>query len=259
MLSYPEGKDGQILEEGITEAGGMADFTAAATAYATWGEPMIPFFIFYSMFGFQRVGDLIWAFGDMPRPRLPARRHRRAHHAARRGPPARRRPLAGAGVDGAQPAAYDPAFAYETAAIVARRHPAHVRPRAGGHLLLPHPLQRELRHAGHAGDPGVDEGILRGLYRFAEAPDGPGPAGRPSCSPGPPRQAALEAQQLLAERPRRRRRAVVGDQLQGAAGGRPERRALEPPPPRACSRRTPVCHRGPVERRGARSSPSPTS
>src|SRR5437764_215572 len=65
LLSYKEDKDGQILEEGITEAGSMADFTAAGTAYATWGQPMIPFFIFYSMFGFQRVGDLIWAFGDI--------------------------------------------------------------------------------------------------------------------------------------------------------------------------------------------------
>ncbi|HLY83625.1 MAG TPA: pyruvate dehydrogenase (acetyl-transferring), homodimeric type, partial [Acidimicrobiales bacterium] len=59
MLSYTEAKDGQILEEGITEAGSMADFTAAGTTYATHGTPMIPFFIFYSMFGFQRVGDLI--------------------------------------------------------------------------------------------------------------------------------------------------------------------------------------------------------
>ena len=58
-------RDGQILEEGITEAGSMASFTAAGTSYATWGKPMMPFFIFYSMFGFQRVGDLIWAAGDM--------------------------------------------------------------------------------------------------------------------------------------------------------------------------------------------------
>ena len=57
-------KDGQILEEGITEAGSMASFTAAGTAYANYGVPMIPFFIYYSMFGFQRVGDLIWAFAD---------------------------------------------------------------------------------------------------------------------------------------------------------------------------------------------------
>ena len=65
LLSYREAKQGQILEEGITEAGAMASFTAAGTASTTWGQPMIPFFIFYSMFGFQRVGDLIWAFGDM--------------------------------------------------------------------------------------------------------------------------------------------------------------------------------------------------
>src|SRR5262249_32586673 len=64
LLSYSEAKEGRILEEGITEAGSMASLTAAGTAYATWGEPMIPFFIFYSMFGFQRVGDLIWSFGD---------------------------------------------------------------------------------------------------------------------------------------------------------------------------------------------------
>ena len=64
LLSYHESKDGQILEEGITEAGSTASFTAAGTSYATHGEPMIPFYIFYSMFGFQRTGDLFWAFGD---------------------------------------------------------------------------------------------------------------------------------------------------------------------------------------------------
>ncbi len=65
FLYYREAKDGQILEEGITEAGSMASFTAAGTAYASHGLDMIPFFIFYSMFGFQRVGDQIWAFGDL--------------------------------------------------------------------------------------------------------------------------------------------------------------------------------------------------
>ena len=64
FLYYKESKDGQILEEGITEAGSMASFTAAGTAYANYGVEMIPFFIYYSMFGFQRVGDLIWAFAD---------------------------------------------------------------------------------------------------------------------------------------------------------------------------------------------------
>ncbi len=65
FLYYREAKDGQILEEGITEAGSMASFTAAGTAYASHGMDMIPFFVYYSMFGFQRVGDQIWAFGDL--------------------------------------------------------------------------------------------------------------------------------------------------------------------------------------------------
>src|SRR5580658_7500354 len=64
FLFYKEAKNGQILEEGINEAGSMASFTAAGTAYATYGVPMIPFFTYYSMFGFQRIGDLIWAFAD---------------------------------------------------------------------------------------------------------------------------------------------------------------------------------------------------
>ena len=64
LLSYTESRDGQLLEEGITEAGSLASFTAAGTAYATRGVPMVPFYTFYSMFGFQRVGDLIWAAAD---------------------------------------------------------------------------------------------------------------------------------------------------------------------------------------------------
>src|SRR5262249_6412762 len=65
LLAYREAKDGQILEEGITEAGSMSSFIAAGTAYATHGFPTIPFFVYYSMFGFQRIGDLIWAAADM--------------------------------------------------------------------------------------------------------------------------------------------------------------------------------------------------
>ena len=64
LLYYKEAKDGQILQEGISEAGSMSSFIAAATAYATHGISTIPFFIFYSMFGFQRIGDLIWAAAD---------------------------------------------------------------------------------------------------------------------------------------------------------------------------------------------------
>ena len=65
LMFYKETKNGQILQEGINEAGGMCDWIAAATSYSTHGVPMIPFYIFYSMFGFQRVGDLAWAAGDM--------------------------------------------------------------------------------------------------------------------------------------------------------------------------------------------------
>lgn len=65
VMYYREAKDGQLLEEGITEAGGFASWIAAGTSYSTSGLPMIPFFIFYSMFGFQRIGDLAWAAGDM--------------------------------------------------------------------------------------------------------------------------------------------------------------------------------------------------
>src|ERR1051326_2088019 len=118
LLSYREASDGRILMEGITEAGAMASFTAAGTAYATWGHPMIPFFTFYSMFGFQRVGDLIWAFGDA------------RGRGFLLGCTAGRTTLNGEGLqheDGHSHLladtvpncrAYDPAFAYETAVIV---------------------------------------------------------------------------------------------------------------------------------------------
>jgi pyruvate dehydrogenase E1 component len=66
-MYYKEDKDGQILEEGINEAGAMSSLDRRGTRTATHGVPMMPFYIFYSMFGFQRVGDLIWAAGDMRR------------------------------------------------------------------------------------------------------------------------------------------------------------------------------------------------
>ena len=119
LLYYKEAQDGQILEEGITEAGSMSSFIAAGTAYATHGVNTIPFFIYYSMFGFQRVGDLIWA-----------RRLARAAASCSAAPPGRTT-LAGEGLqhqDGhshvllASPIpnciSYDPAFAYELAVII---------------------------------------------------------------------------------------------------------------------------------------------
>ncbi|MGH9058670.1 MAG: pyruvate dehydrogenase (acetyl-transferring), homodimeric type, partial [Acidimicrobiales bacterium] len=118
LLSYQEARDGQILEEGLTEAGSMASATAAGIAHATWGEPMVPFFVFYSMFGFHRAADLIWAFGDA--------RARGFLLAATAG----RTTLQGEGLQHADGhsllaaagvpnlCAYDPAFAYEVAVII---------------------------------------------------------------------------------------------------------------------------------------------
>ena len=118
LLYYKEAKNGQILEEGITEAGSMASFIAAGTAYANYGVPMIPFFIYYSMFGFQRVGDLVWAFADS------------RGKGFLMGGTAGRTTLLGEGLqhqDGHSPmlastvptcAIYDPAYAYELAVII---------------------------------------------------------------------------------------------------------------------------------------------
>ena len=118
LLYYKESTDGQILEEGINEAGSLASFIAAGTAYSTHGVNTIPFFIYYSMFGFQRVGDLIWAAADS-----------RARGFLLGGT-AGRTTLAGEGLqhqDGNSHVisytvpnclSYDPAFAYELAAIV---------------------------------------------------------------------------------------------------------------------------------------------
>src|SRR5256886_11882801 len=118
LLYYKEAKDGQILEEGITEAGSMSSFVAAGTGYAIHGVPTIPFFIFYSMFGFQRIGDLIWAAADS------------RCHGFLLGGTSGRTTLAGEGLqhqDGNSHLlaytvpnlmAYDPAFAYEIAVII---------------------------------------------------------------------------------------------------------------------------------------------
>jgi pyruvate dehydrogenase E1 component len=118
ILYYRETREGQLIEEGITEAGSISSFIAAGTSYAEHGIPMLPFFFFYSMFGFQRIGDLIWAAGDSRTRGFLV------------GGTAGRTTLAGEGLqhqDGhshilAQPlpnlVAYDPAFAYEIAIIV---------------------------------------------------------------------------------------------------------------------------------------------
>ncbi len=196
QLAYRESAQGQILEEGISEAGAMASFTAAGTAYATWGEPMIPFYAYYSMFGFQRVGDAMWAFGDMQ------------GRGFLLGATAGRTTLNGEGLqhqDGhslllastvPNLAAYDPAFAYEMATIV--RHGMTRmfgdRPDDVFYYLT---LYNE-NYPMPAMPPGVEEGILKGMYRFAGAPDGPS---RPAVIlfSGTAQGAAREAQQVLAD------------------------------------------------------------
>jgi pyruvate dehydrogenase E1 component len=170
-LSYQESVKGQILEEGITEAGSMASFTAAGTAAVTHGKPMVPFFVFYSMFGFQRVGDLIWAFGDSGGKGFLC------------GATAGRTTLNGEGLqhqDGhslllassvPNIAAYDPAFAYELGVIVedGMRRMYGPDPENVFYYLT---LYNE-NYVMPAMPDGADEGIRRGLYRFAPAPEGP--------------------------------------------------------------------------------------
>jgi pyruvate dehydrogenase E1 component len=163
LLYYKESADGQILEEGITEAGSMSSFIAAGTAYATHGVNTIPFFIFYSMFGFQRIGDLIWAAADsMARGFL-------------LGGTSGRTTLAGEGLqhqDGnshllAYPVpnvvAYDPAFAYELAVIIEdglRR--MYVEQEKIFYYLTVMNEQYEMPPMPE----GSRDGILKGLYRF---------------------------------------------------------------------------------------------
>ena len=163
LLYYKEAKEGQILEEGITEAGSISSFIAAGTAYATHGINTIPFFIYYSMFGMQRVGDLVWAAGDS-----------RARGFLLGGT-AGRTTLAGEGLqhqDGhshllslAVPnlISYDPAFAYEIAVIVEegiRR--MYVKDESVFYYIT---VMNEPYEMPPMPD-GVQEGILKGLYRF---------------------------------------------------------------------------------------------
>ena len=91
-MYYREDKAGQILQEGINEAGGMSSWIAAATSYSTNNRIMVPFYVYYSMFGFQRIGDLAWAAGDMQARGFLLGGTSGPHHAERRRPAARGRP-----------------------------------------------------------------------------------------------------------------------------------------------------------------------
>jgi pyruvate dehydrogenase E1 component len=198
LLYYREAKDGQILEEGITEAGSTASFIAAGTSYATHGIDMIPFFIFYSMFGFQRVGDLIWAAADQ--------RTRGFLLGATSG----RTTLNGEGLqheDGHSHVlasvvpnlvAYDPAFAYEIAVIIRDGLRRMFQEREDIFYYIT--LGNENYPMAHM-PAGAEEGILKGLYRFQGAPEGP--EGRPRVhlfGSGSLLREAVRAQGILAER-----------------------------------------------------------
>ncbi|MFF0743286.1 pyruvate dehydrogenase (acetyl-transferring), homodimeric type [Streptomyces sp. NPDC004111] len=197
LMYYKEAKDGQVLNEGITEAGAMADFIAASTAYSTHGETMIPFYIFYSMFGWQRTGDQMWQLADQLGKGFIV------------GATAGRTTLTGEGLQHADghshliastnPASlnYDPAFAYEVAVIVqdGLKRMYGEKPEDVFYYLtvynepMPQPAMPE----------GVEEGIVRGLYRFKEAADVPANAARAQLlASGTAIHWALEAQELLA-------------------------------------------------------------
>jgi pyruvate dehydrogenase E1 component len=173
MLYYRESQDGQILEEGITEAGALASWTAAATAYSVHGLAMLPFYIYYSMFGFQRVGDLVWAAADQ-----------RARGFLL-GATAGRTTLSGEGLqhqDGSSHVvaatipncrAYDPAFACELAVIVDHGMRAMMERRED---VFHYVTVMNENYAQPSLVPGSEAGIVAGMYRFAGPREGLGEA-----------------------------------------------------------------------------------
>ena len=196
LLTYRESETGQILEEGITEAGAMASFTAAGTSYATNAQPMVPFYIFYSMFGFQRIGDSIWAFADQ------------RGRGFLLGATAGRTTLNGEGLqhqDGHSlltastvPScrAYDPAFAYEVAVLIEEGLKEMVEREQDVFYYLA--LYNE-PFVMPAMPEGSREGIIRGMYRLKPAP-AKGKHAAQLLGSGPILRNVLAAQKLLAEK-----------------------------------------------------------
>jgi len=194
LLYYKEASDGQILEEGITEAGSMSSFIAAGTAYATHGVNTIPFFIYYSMFGFQRIGDLIWAAADA------------RTRGFLLGGTAGRTTLAGEGLqhqDGnsqlfalAYPncISYDPAFAYEIAVIIQdgiRR--MYINQESVFYYLT---VMNE-QYAMPAMPEGAHDGILKGLYKFRAAGNANAPLRAQLLGSGAILPEVIKAQEVL--------------------------------------------------------------
>ena len=197
LLYYKEAKDGQILEEGITEAGSMSSFIAAGSAYATHGINTIPFFIYYSMFGLQRIGDLIWAAADM------------RCRGFLLGGTAGRTTLAGEGLqhqDGnshvlALPVptllAYDPAFAYEVAIII---NDGIERMYKKGENVFYYITVMNEPYAMPAMPDGAREGILKGMYRFRAASNPKAKLRAQLFGSGAILREAIKAQEILEEK-----------------------------------------------------------
>ncbi len=195
LLYYNEAKDGQILEEGITEAGAMSSFIAAGTSYAHLGVNMIPFYFYYSMFGFQRIGDLIWAAADSKAKGFLL------------GATAGRTTLNGEGLqhqDGHSHLlastiptllTYDAAFAYEIAAIV---KDGLRRLYAEGEEYFYYLTLYNESYPMPAMPEGAEEGILKGLYKLKPATRGKKYKAHIFGS-GPLLREALRAQEILAE------------------------------------------------------------
>ncbi len=207
VLYYHEAKDGQILEEGITEAGSMSSFIAAGTAHSSHGINMIPFFIYYSMFGFQRIGDLIWAAGDM------------RCRGFLLGGTAGRTTLAGEGLqhqDGqshlnalAFPSlqAYDPCFAYEMSVIILDgiRRMYYEEEDIFYYITLMNENYEMPILPMRSDQDKVSEGICRGIYTLSHRPTGGSRGGRKAAhavlfGSGAILREVLRAQDLLEER-----------------------------------------------------------
>jgi len=169
IMFYKEDKSGQILEEGINEAGAMSSWIAAATAYSSHGVSTIPFYIYYSMFGFQRIGDLAWAAGDMQARGFLI------------GATAGRTTLAGEGLQhqdghglimaGTIPncVSYDPTFSYELAVVV---HDGLRRMYVNQENVYYYVTTMNENYEHPAMPEGAEQGIIKGLYKFSEADGG---------------------------------------------------------------------------------------
>jgi pyruvate dehydrogenase E1 component len=203
LLFYREEQDGQMLEEGITEAGSMASFTAAGQSYSTYKVPMIPFYMYYSMFGFQRIGDMVWAFADA------------RGKGFLMGGTAGRTTMLGEGLqhqDGHSHVlastvptcvSYDPAYVFELAVIL-QDGIARMYERNEDCFYYITMYNEDYAMPSMPEGTGVAEGILRGIYKFRAATNGPAGARSESVvqlfGSGPILNEVLRAQEILAEK-----------------------------------------------------------